>query len=101
MVNDSALVDAGETDYRRRRRIIFFHTTSASLPELNLSHTTSASLPEAQLIAYYLREPPETTFAPLINHAEQAPKFFTGKTRTKIALVFFSSTYRFEKTQRF
>ena len=25
---------------------------------LNLSHTTSASLPEAQLIAYYLREPP-------------------------------------------
>ena len=37
MVNDK--------DYRRRRRIFFFHTTSASLPE-------------AQLIAYYLREPP-------------------------------------------
>ena len=34
------------------------YTTSASLPELNLSHTTSASPPEAQLIAYYLREPP-------------------------------------------
>ena len=29
--------------------------------KLNLSHTTSASLPEAQLIAYYLREPPGQT----------------------------------------
>ena len=36
----------------------FFYTTSVGLPKLNLSHTTSASLPEAQLIAYYLREPP-------------------------------------------
>ena len=26
--------------------------------KLNFSHTTSGSLPEAQLIAYYLREPP-------------------------------------------
>ena len=31
------------------------------LPEFNLSPTTSASLLEAQLIAYYLREPPGET----------------------------------------
>ena len=29
-----------------------------TISQLNLSHTTSASLPQAQLIAYYLREPP-------------------------------------------
>ena len=41
------------------------------LPEFNLSHTTSASLLEAQLIAYYLREPPGEKKAPGRNYAEQ------------------------------
>ena len=44
---------------------------------LNLSHTTPASLPEAQLIAYYLREPPgETPNRNKLLHIHNGRSFF-------------------------
>ena len=43
------MVNDGEKGYRRRRRNIFFHATSASLPEVQIFHTTSASLPDVQI----------------------------------------------------
>ena len=45
MVNRGKLVNNCEKGYRRRRRIGFFHTTSASLPDVQFFNTTSASLP--------------------------------------------------------
>ena len=35
MVDNGSLVNNGEKVYRRRRRMIFFHTTSASLPDVH------------------------------------------------------------------
>ena len=60
---------------RASRKLYLSHTASASLPELTLSHTTSASFPGS-------------TFASLSNHAEDSPKFFTGKTGPFCSLVF-------------
>ena len=50
---------------------------SSKLTELKLSHATSASLPEAQLIAYYLREPPRPEIMLKANPCREGSRNFS------------------------